>query len=190
MMKEKINRWLIGAHNTFPITFKFVARGVISGGTLGFALSLGYSVLFGIPFALIGSFFFIFLDDKLNGIEKIGMGFLMIATVLVVLIVECVLPATAIGMVGGALTGFGVKIASRFRKLIPLQTELLSVLFWIPLTAIIANSVLPVIFLPASEDDFFKWLFIFVPSIIFVVAMAFVAKVSSSPFIKDAKQIA
>ena len=187
-MKEKISNWLVVAHNTFPITFKFAARGAISGGLAGFTLSLVYSALFGIPFALIGSFFFIFLDDKLHVIAKVGTSFLLVITILVVLIIQCVLPATLIGMAGGTVTGLGVKMTSRIPKRIPLQTEFLSLLFWIPLTVIVANTILPIAFFPASENEFFKWLYIIVPSVIFVITMIFVTKISSSPFIKTFHQ--
>jgi len=180
-----MNHWFLWAHNNFPTTIKFVARGAISGGIAGFVLSLAYSMLFGVPFALLSALLFVG-DERSKGVGDIVVGLQAAALVLSSVIVQAVLPATGIGIVGGSLTGFGVSWMSRATKIFPIRPELLSVLFWTPVTLFIANTALPTIIFRGPVDDGSAWLFIFIPSVIFIFAMAYVAKVSSSPFIKTA----
>jgi hypothetical protein len=184
-MKTSINNWLLWAHNNFPTTIKFIARGAISGGIAGFVLSLAYSMLFGVPFALLGVLLII-VDERSKGVGDIVVGLQAAALMLSSVIAQVVLPAIGIGTVGGSLTGFGVRLVSQATKRFPVRLELLSILIWTPLTFFIATTALPKLIFGGPADAGRESLFIFIPSVIFVFAMAYVARVSSSPFIKTA----
>ena len=121
-----------------------------------------------------------------EGVGNIVVGLQAAALVLSSVISQVVLPAIGIGAVGGSLTGFGVRLVSQATKRIPVRLELLSIMFWLPLTFFIASTALPKIIFGGAVDTMREWLFVFIPSVIFVFAMAYVAKVSASPFIKAA----
>jgi hypothetical protein len=176
-------RWLMSAHSSFPLPLKFVLRGVIAGSGLGFVLSLGYSMLFGLPFALV-VFVALLTDLKSQGIVAIGNGLLAVAFIVSALIVQFGLPATVIGSVGGAITGAGVRLASQAINNSPFRAILLSTIFWILPASIAADVLLPELLLRGYRTDFERWAVAGVPSALFVGAMACVARRVLIPFVK------
>jgi hypothetical protein len=187
-MKKRSYQWLEFAHQNFPLPIKSLARGAISGSVAGILLSLGYSMFFGLPFSFV--VFILFLTEvQSKGIRVIGNGLGAVFFVMSSLVVQYVLPSTAIGITGGAITGLGTRFAHNLIAGSSFRATLLSIFFWTPITFFVSTRVLPKIMLSRVQwsDNFDLWLFIYAPSIIFVFAMAYVAKKSLNPFIRTAE---
>ncbi|KPV47004.1 hypothetical protein SE17_42825, partial [Kouleothrix aurantiaca] len=177
-MKKFISQFLEIAHLKIPLPIKWLARGAISGTEAGFILSLMYSMLFILPYS-----FFIFLltisDDQSKGIDVLGEGISVVFTTISPVFPQFIFPSAAISLLSGAVTGIGIYFTTKFTIVSSFHAILFSVVFWTPITYFISTQVLPKnVRMWQTMNDFQLYIFLFIPSILFVYAMAYAANSS------------
>ena len=188
-MRKIITQFLEIAHLKIPLPIKWLARGAISGAEAGFMLSLMYSMLFILPY----SFFILVLtisDNQSKGIDVLAGDISAILTTVSPVFPQFIFPFAAIGLISGAVTGIGMYLTTKFTMISSFHAILFSIVFWIPITYFVSTQILSKhVRMWQTMNDFQLFLFLFIPSFLFVYAMAYAANNSLQPFIQVKENI-